>query len=526
MKKFCIVFLILNFLLSVSLNVKAESYTSLPSEHYKVLAKAYDDFEFKEYWAYPFLWAIDEKIINGYNNSKHPITKKLGNWLNPNGSLTQSQMLTILIRYFKKPELNLLLNKGTNIVDAVYEIAQKQKLEIYGDLFLQKNGNKVVNRGDMAITFASLHYNSNKSIEEATQFIYKSYLGQGYSNKNGEYLKTVETFGKDDLLKRAHLVTLLYKYDEFKYNQNIITSDTFEIWPYMDENNIDLRYYIHPTSGKRYSLGKKDFNGQLILLNDALFGVEIISEERNGNLIDIWQFNKYKINGEKEYTLKEIEEGTITVITDGVFFYSFETTGDYLSISNKISKFNPDGNNTKIIWSGNNNHLGFHFYYYNGYIYFEYSEANNFTENISVKMSTNDFNVEELIRYTNENFLMSRYQDRTIFVDQIRAGVQYYFYDMINEAYITTEFPNINAYRNVKILGIRGKEVILEYRRYDRAMLKVDLTKEANFKILIYDTETKNIKPISNGALSKNYKIFYNYIEYDMENGSRSKVFF
>lgn len=59
----------------------------------------YNDFNINEYWANDMLWAIESGLIQGYQNTKHPTNKSngVGNWLNPNGNLTEAQMI---INYF------------------------------------------------------------------------------------------------------------------------------------------------------------------------------------------------------------------------------------------------------------------------------------------------------------------------------------------------------------------------------------------------------------------------------------------
>ncbi|WP_442596693.1 DUF5050 domain-containing protein [Neobacillus sp. D3-1R] len=178
------------------------------------IQKTYNDFEENQYWTNDMLWAMDKGLISGYLNSKHPVTGKLGNWLNPYGNLTEGQLLTILFRYKSPDELNNTKAESNFWASVPYQLAKKYKLPVKGSLTNQSPAGKAVTRGTMAKVIASLYFGKEVTEEQAINFMYQGKLSNGYKDKNGNYPMTVESFGSKDPLKRAHIVTFIKHYDD------------------------------------------------------------------------------------------------------------------------------------------------------------------------------------------------------------------------------------------------------------------------------------------------------------------------
>lgn len=174
----------------------------------------FNDWVKGEYWSEDMMWAISQGLIKGYQDQVHPQNKKKGkgNWLNPYGKLTEAQMITVMFRYEKPQELANIKTKDKNFwASDVYQMAEKYKLPVKGSLKNKKVVDRGVTRGDLARSLATLHTGRNVSTKEAVQFMYDLGLSNGKTGK-----KTYADFGVDDNLVRAHIVTFMKRYDDFK----------------------------------------------------------------------------------------------------------------------------------------------------------------------------------------------------------------------------------------------------------------------------------------------------------------------
>lgn len=175
----------------------------------------YDDFEANEYWSTNMMWAIEKKLINGYLDVKNPNTGEIESLIKPYNQLSESQFLTIMFRYMYPDELNSTKPSTDFWASTLYQMAEKYNLPTKGLLKNQSPAGKVIKRGTMAEILATLHFKRKVTSSEAVQFMYDSGLSNGYPNVNGEYPKTYESFGPNDELKRAHIVTFVKRYDDY-----------------------------------------------------------------------------------------------------------------------------------------------------------------------------------------------------------------------------------------------------------------------------------------------------------------------
>ena len=168
------------------------------------------DYNANQYWAEDFKWAVNIGIISGYPNVKNPSTGKYENLLKPYTNLTENQMLSILLRYFKPSELASTIANSSWYGDVNYQLATKYSLPVLGGNTASKQAiaGKDITRGNFARILASMHYGKTVSQSEAIKFLRDNGLTT---------TKTNEEFKPNDSLARAHTVAFFHRYEQ-KFN--------------------------------------------------------------------------------------------------------------------------------------------------------------------------------------------------------------------------------------------------------------------------------------------------------------------
>lgn len=179
----------------------------------------YQDYHANAYWAEHMEWSLDKGIIKGYLNQKHPKTGVVGNWLDPDGNLTEAQFLTIAFRYVHPEELASTVPKSKFWASVQYQMAEKYKLPVKGSLKDVGTASKPITRGTMAHILATLHLKKSLNEKEAIQWMYDANISSGYTDINGKTPKTYQSFGPRDILKRAHIVKFIRQYDIYLSKQ-------------------------------------------------------------------------------------------------------------------------------------------------------------------------------------------------------------------------------------------------------------------------------------------------------------------
>lgn len=168
------------------------------------------DYNANQYWAEDFKWAVNIGIISGYPNVKNPSTGKYENLLKPYTNLTENQMLSILLRYFKPTELASTTANTSWYGDVNYQLATKYALPVLGANTASKQAiaGREITRGNFARILASMHYGKTVSQSEAIKFLRDNGLTT---------TKTDEEFKPNNSLARAHAVAFFHRYEQ-KFN--------------------------------------------------------------------------------------------------------------------------------------------------------------------------------------------------------------------------------------------------------------------------------------------------------------------
>ena len=183
----------------------------------------YNDFQPSQYWAKDMKWMIDKGYITGYVNQKHPTTGKHGSWLNPGGQLTESQMLSVLLRYnlgvsgFKQMQKETP-NPKNNWSYNLYLGAEKIGMVTKGSKANTDFAGKQVTRGQLAQALVSMHYGKSVSLKEAVDFMYANKITGGTDATKGE---TLDNFAPNSKLSRAHISTFLKRFHDVKASGNV-----------------------------------------------------------------------------------------------------------------------------------------------------------------------------------------------------------------------------------------------------------------------------------------------------------------
>lgn len=179
---------------------------------------AYTDYKANEYWASPMQWAVEKGIIKGYPEMNHPATGKYGSWLDPHGKLTEAQYLTMLFRMTEEDKVDSTLPQIDHWASVPYQLAKEYNLPVKGNLSNMNPSNSIVTRGEMARILASFHQGKQVSVQDAVSWMYNNNLALGYTDAAGNPPKTFASFGVNDQLTRAHVVSFLQRYDTFLAN--------------------------------------------------------------------------------------------------------------------------------------------------------------------------------------------------------------------------------------------------------------------------------------------------------------------
>ena len=178
---------------------------------------SYKDFDANAHWASAMQWAIDKGIISGYQNQKHPTDSKkgVGNWLNPNGRLTEYQMLTMILKYYNADLLasekayTSKTDLDQNFAFAEYTLAEELGIVTKGSTANVAPASQQVTRGQMAQALVSLHYGQSVTLEQAVEFMYANNLTTGKDPAKGQ---TLANFGAADKLTRTQMVVFLERH--------------------------------------------------------------------------------------------------------------------------------------------------------------------------------------------------------------------------------------------------------------------------------------------------------------------------
>lgn len=199
-------------------------------------SSVFEDLDKNAYWAKDMQWAIDNGYIGGYVNQKHPTTGKHGNWLNPSGNLTESQMLAVTLRYkvgtneFKKLATKYESQIKSKSFSAYGSYAKAKELGMVtkGSTSNKSYQNATVTRGQLAQALVSMHYGQSVTVNEAIEFMYANKLSGGIDATKG---KTVANYGANNNLTRAHIVTFLKGYDKVVKSNKVVDIAKFAKTP-------------------------------------------------------------------------------------------------------------------------------------------------------------------------------------------------------------------------------------------------------------------------------------------------------
>lgn len=155
--------------------------------------KEFKDYKDNEYWSEAFSWAVNEGIIQGYENEK---------LLKPHNAISEAEFLKVLLRYTIGSELT------EDSTENVYKLAKEAGLPV------TENASAALNRGNAAIFLAKAFTNGDMSTEEAVNWLYEQNIATGNIGPDGQTPKTYESYKPEQSLSRAQLVTMLYRLNQ------------------------------------------------------------------------------------------------------------------------------------------------------------------------------------------------------------------------------------------------------------------------------------------------------------------------
>lgn len=197
----------------------------------KLSASQYKDYDGNAYWAKDMKWAIDQGLITGYQNQKHPSqpTKGVGNWLDPYGNLSEYQMLNVMLRYkdganYEFAKTTMKANTASNFAYVEYFFANQNGMMTKGSMANASFAKQQVTRGQMAQTLVSMHYGKPVTLQQAIDFMYANGITTGVNPSKGQKFENFNVNGK---LVRAHIVSFVGRYNDLMDSGNI--KDTLNV---------------------------------------------------------------------------------------------------------------------------------------------------------------------------------------------------------------------------------------------------------------------------------------------------------
>lgn len=163
---------------------------------------SYVDFEPNAYWADSMKWAVEKGIVKGTDISH----------LNPYGTVTEAQFVTMLMRYIAPYTLiqkSYIYNRW--FAEMPYYLADSYNLPTIGSAD-DHNGNIAISRGHLAKLLGSLVGGVLLSEEKAIQYLYDHKITANEPS----------LFHPEQTLTRAQAVTFLYR------TENIFGKQMFE----------------------------------------------------------------------------------------------------------------------------------------------------------------------------------------------------------------------------------------------------------------------------------------------------------
>ena len=184
----------------------------------KLPANQYKDYDGSAYWAKDMKWAVDQGLITGYQNQKHPTqpAKGVGNWIDPYGNLTEYQMLNVMLRYkdganFESAKTTMKDKTASNFAYVEYHLAKEHGIMTKGSTANATPAKQQVTRGQMAQSLVSMHYGKKVTLQQAVDFMYANGLSTGVNASKGQ---TLDNFGANTKLARAHIVAFMGRYND------------------------------------------------------------------------------------------------------------------------------------------------------------------------------------------------------------------------------------------------------------------------------------------------------------------------
>ncbi|MFJ7915425.1 MULTISPECIES: hypothetical protein [unclassified Lysinibacillus] len=197
---------------------KATTQQAQPQQTQKLSASQYKDFDAKAYWAKDMKWAVDQGLIVGYQNQKHPTqpAKGVGNWIDPSGNLTEYQMLNVMLRYkdggnYENAKTSMKADTASNFAYVEYFFANQHGMMTKGSMSDASFAKQQVSRGQMAQALVSMHYGKTVTLQQAVDFMYANGITTGVNPSKGQ---TLDNFGASAKLSRAHIVAFMGRYND------------------------------------------------------------------------------------------------------------------------------------------------------------------------------------------------------------------------------------------------------------------------------------------------------------------------
>lgn len=200
---------------TLSLSTVLSGLAVIPSNIEASEITSFNDYNPNAYWADSFEWGVNKGLISGYTNTTQPgsSSKQVGNWLAPEGKLSESQAVTVMMKYFEDARLKTTSNPTSHWAGSSLQLAKELGVPLRGGVAnVKASDNYTMTRGDFAMMLANLHFGRVLTQANAIQFMYDTGITSGMTASGG---KTIANFGTNVALNRAHIVSFMQRYNDY-----------------------------------------------------------------------------------------------------------------------------------------------------------------------------------------------------------------------------------------------------------------------------------------------------------------------
>ncbi|PSL41255.1 hypothetical protein B0H94_1201 [Salsuginibacillus halophilus] len=324
---------------------EAAAESDIKSEQ-SVNPHSYEDFSEGEYWSDDIVWAMENDLISGYD--LHPQTQQQGDWLYPEGDLSEGEMLTIMMRNLDRDELSGYTSSVNHWSGNAYGMAYDNGISRHEF----KNPEQTVTRGDLARAMVSMYKDRPAYLEEAVDWMYEDDITNGMTDSSGDAPKTYDSFGVDLELERGQISSFMKRYNDFlEEDRSKANSEGIHHSEYQSDYAFKLNDNLEEKGGQVVGVtvtGRNEINTGIpqdepIETRHGTHTYGSATQAEYDQVMDIVEDFIYNLEDHRGVSMYDDERNLGGIYSDH-FDKRLETGKDHVELSDKSDRDNQIGN--------------------------------------------------------------------------------------------------------------------------------------------------------------------------------------